>query len=120
MKQELLKYLVTGVLAVGTDYVSYTLLLHILTHSEAKAISYICGTGVAFFLNRVWTFKSSNKAHQDAVKFTVLYASSLVVNVLLNKTVLFIFPTYISIAFIIATGTTIVMNYVGQKFFVFK
>jgi putative flippase GtrA len=119
MKKELLRYLVTGVLAVGTDYVSYLLLLHIFTHSPAKAISYVCGMIVAFVLNRYWTFESTNKAHKDAVKFTILYMTSLATNVLINKVALMIFPEYVSFAFLVATGTTVVMNYVGQKFFVF-
>lgn len=120
MKKEFLKYLVTGVLAVGTDYVSYILLLHVFSHSPAKAISYICGMAVAFILNRHWTFQSTNKAHHDAFKFTVVYMSSLILNVATNKLALFILPAFVTFCFLVATGVSVVTNYIGQKFWVYK
>lgn len=120
MKKELLKYLVTGILAVGTDYVSYMILLQFLSHSPAKAISYVCGMIVAFILNRFWTFQSTNKAHHDAIKFTVVYMSSLLLNVLTNKLALLILPSFVTFCFLVATGVSVVTNYIGQKFWVYR
>jgi putative flippase GtrA len=120
MKQELIKYLCAGLLAVGTDYVSYMLLLQVLSHSPAKAISYVCGMAVAFFVNRLWTFKSTNKAHHDAVKFTIVYMSSFVLNVVTNKIALLVLPSFITFCFLVATGVSVVTNYLGQKFWVYK
>lgn len=118
--KELLKYVIAGVFAVGTDYGVYRILLLLaLSHSPAKAVSYVCGMVVAFVLNRYWTFKSKNEIHTDTFKFILLYTGSLVANVITNKGVLLIFPTYIGGAFIIATGLSIVINYVGQKYWVF-
>jgi putative flippase GtrA len=62
------------------------------------------------------------------VKFVLLYAMSLVLNVALNSSFLFIlkeysyifdFPFKYFIAFIGATGFSSIFNFLGQKFWVF-
>jgi putative flippase GtrA len=120
IKKEGFKYLVVGVLSVLTDFLTYTLFLFVIDHSPAKALSYIMGMCTAFFLNRYWTFQSKNKVHSDGVKFIILYTTTLLVNVCINTTILTVLPGFIILAFIVATGTSIVLNYLGQKFFVFS
>lgn len=119
MKKELSMYLVVGVCAVFTDYGTYMLLRDSISTSSAKTISYIAGMLVAFVLNRSWTFKSTKKAHVDFIKFTILYITSLGLNVATNHIMLFVFPVYVTFAFLVATGVSVVTNYVGQKFWVF-
>lgn len=119
-KKETSRYIVVGVLSVLTDFISYTLFLLVLDHSVAKALSYIMGMCTAFFLNRFWTFQSKNKAHTDAIKFIGVYTSTLCINVLVNKVTLMILPEFVTFAFLVATGVSIVLNYIGQKFFVFS
>lgn len=119
-KKESFKYLVSGLSAVATDYLVYLILLNFLSHSLAKAISFISGMFVAFVLNKYWTFSSKNKVHKDIFKFVILYTCSLTANVLSNKLVLIMFPLVITVAFVVATGVSVIMNYVGQKYWVFK
>jgi putative flippase GtrA len=120
IKKEFTKYIIAGISAVATDFIAYRLLSLLLLISIAKTISYILGMVVAFYLNRTWTFKSKEKAHSDLMKFIVLYTTSLALNVLTNHAMLYFIPTAITFAFLVATGVSVVINYIGQKFWVFK
>ena len=120
MKKELIKYIITGASTVLTDFISYKLLSLVVAISIAKACSYILGMAVAFTLNRSWTFKSTQKINKDIINFIVLYTGSLFLNVFTNHAILIFFPHAITAAFIVATGVSIVTNYLGQKFWVFK
>ncbi len=125
---EMKRFLVSGGSAVACDTLVYFLLFSFIHPSVAKAISFISGTILAFFLNKFWTFKKPRRSHAEVVKFICLYASTLGANVLVNRLVLDhaaavvppIEPVATQFAFISATGTSTVLNYLGQKFWVFK
>ena len=119
MKRESITYILTGLCAVGTDYGTYMLMRMFIPVAAAKAISYILGMFVAFVLNRTFTFKSTSKAHVDLIRFVIVYMCSLLLNVSTNHVALFLFPTYVTASFAVATSVSIVTNYLGQKFWVF-
>jgi putative flippase GtrA len=125
---ELKRFLVSGGSAVACDTTVYFLLLPLLPPSIAKAVSFIAGTVVAYILNKFWTFKKPKRSHVEVVKFVCLYLSTLGANVAVNRLTLDYAPTIVPIlkpyetqfAFLAATGTSTVLNYLGQKFWVFK
>lgn len=119
-KQELLRFLVTGCLAVGTDFISYYVLLQWLPVDMAKAISFILGSVVAFVLNKLWTFESDKKLAPAMLNFTTLYSLTFFANVLVNHFVLLWIVDIKLVGFLFATGTSTVLNYLGMKFWVFK
>jgi len=119
IKKELKRFLVAGISAVGTDLATYYLLLNFLDTDMAKAISFLLGTIVAFIINKYWTFEKHDKSYKEIVKFGLLYSSTLGANVITNKIVLDIFSITL-IAFLIATGVSTVLNFIGQKWWVFK
>lgn len=119
-KKELKRFIVAGFSAVATDLISYYLLLNILTHSPAKGISFILGTIVAYFINKYWTFEKTQRCYKEIGRFATLYATTLTVNVVVNKISLVLFPTWVFFAFLAATGVSTVLNFIGQKWWVFK
>jgi putative flippase GtrA len=119
-QKQLLRFLVVGCSAVATDFVTYTLLLHLLAHAPAKTISFILGSIVAYLLNKYWTFAVPGKNHIEVAKFIILYTSTLGVNVAVNAAVLILFPHAVPFAFLCATGTSTILNFIGQKWWVFK
>jgi putative flippase GtrA len=120
MKKEINKYIIVGIGSVATDFLAYTFLSLIMAVSAAKMISYILGMVVGFIFNRAWTFQHTGKVHTHIVRYGILYAVSLGLNVYTNYTVLYFFPYAITGGFIIATTVSIVTNYIGQKYWVFK
>lgn len=119
-RTQLLRFLVVGCSAVLTDFLSYTLLLHFLTHAPAKTLAFIAGTIIAYVLNKYWTFEKPGHNHSELGRFIMLYTSTLGANVAVNATVLFLFPTAVLFAFLCATGTSTILNFIGQKWWVFS
>ena len=118
-KKELKSFIVAGLSAVGTDLGIYYLLLNFLDIYIAKGISFLSGTIVAFIINKYWTFEKKKKSYIEIIRFAILYSITLGVNVLTNKLVLENSGILI-LSFIIATGVSAVLNFIGQKFWVFK
>ena len=119
LKKELKRFLVAGISAVSTDLATYYILLNFFNTDIAKAISFLLGTIVAFIINKYWTFEKHEKSYKEIAKFGLLYSVTLGANVMTNKIVLDIFSITI-LAFLIATGVSTVLNFIGQKWWVFK
>ena len=138
LKKELIKFTLIGILAVLVDLGVYWTLLNILpehvlaiisNEAFAKTISFLCGMVVTYSLNKLWTWKQRDRSNKRLVKFAVLYGVSLFLNVFTNSTVLYILehnkdiydvPYKYFIAFIGATGMSAIVNFAGQKFWVFR
>lgn len=123
LKKELPRFLVAGFSAVGTDLAVYYFLLNFLNHSSAKAISFLIGAIVAYVINKYWTFEKKEWLHSEIIKFLTLYIFTLGVNVSINKFSLSIFDglvlNYVFFAFLTATTASTVLNFIGQKRWVF-
>jgi len=120
LKKELKMFIMAGFSAVATDASTYYLLFNFLGHSPAKAISFISGSAVAYVLNKYLTFEQTRKSYPEVLRFGMLYTTTLGVNVAVNKLSLTLLSGWVFAAFLIATGTSTVLNYLGQKFWVFK
>jgi len=117
---EILRFLVSGCSAVASDAGVYSILAHMIPSSYAKGISFIAGSIVAFILNKFWTFKKPNQSFQQLPRFILLYTLTLGVNVAVNECILWIKPSAFTLGFLIATGCSTLLNYLGQKKWVFK
>ena len=119
IKKELKRFLVAGLSAVGTDLVMYYILLNFLTTVTSKAISFLLGTIIAFIINKFWTFEKHEKSIKEIFMFCILYSFTFGINVLTNKIVIES-TNIILLGFIVATSFSTVLNFLGQKFWVFK
>ncbi len=117
--KEILRFLIGGGSAVITDYLLYTF----LTSSNfdifvSKAISFIAGSIVGFIINKFWTFNSKKLLLCEILKYAVLYFFTAIINSAVNKAAFIVLDVKL-LAFFAATGTSTVLNFLGQKFFVF-
>jgi putative flippase GtrA len=119
IKKELKRFLVAGISAVATDLATYYVLLNFFNTDISKAISFLLGTLVAYFINKYWTFEKIEKSYVEIIKFGFLYSTTLGVNVMTNKIILDMFSITL-LAFLIATVISTVLNFIGQKWWVFK
>ena len=119
LKREMSRFLVAGLCAVGTDMGSYFLLLKVLPHDYSKGVSFLLGTIVAYYINKYWTFEKRTKLYGEIGKFAILYSLTLGINVLVNRIVLTLFQSML-LAFLMATGVSTILNFLGQKTWVFK
>ncbi len=107
-----------------------------------KGLGFMTGTFVTYNLNKYWTWRTSDRNNKRLLNFGLLYLVSFVINILINKwglhtfkddeiSVIFTnheavsnsllaFKTDKLFAFILATGVSSVVNFLGQKIWVFK
>ena len=132
-KKEISRFIVSGICAVATDMLFYYILSNFMDVSIAKGTSFLIGTITAYLMNKYYTFEQKEKSLTEVFKFFGLYVISLCANISINKLCLIILPLvfkYISIldnyqavklfAFLCATGTSTIINFLGQKFWVFR
>lgn len=117
---EMTRFIVSGSSAVATDCGVYYLLLNWLPHGAAKASSFVAGSVVAYLLNKFWTFGRRSRSAREAGRFAALYLGTLGANTGVNALALRALPGYTFPAFLCATGTSTVLNYLGMKFWVFR
>jgi len=125
MKRELAIFLVVGASTVLVDFISYRGLIgfQVMEVDMAKATGFLVGTLFAYFANRFLTFGNKSHVSGSAWRFSALYTGTLVANVLINALVLKLLADLafaIQLAFLLATGVSACLNFLGMKLFVFR
>ena len=119
-KKEILKFLIGGGTAVIVDFLTYKIFMILgIERTIAKTLSFICGSIVGFIINKYWTFKSSKFEIKEILKYIVLYIVTAFINSQVNKYILLLFESEM-FAFLCATGVSTILNFLGQKFLIFK
>jgi len=143
--KELTKFIISGLLAVLVDFIVYFLLSQFLDMNLSKALSFMSGMLVTYNLNKYWTWRQPDKNNKRLLLFVALYAVAMIVNVFSNQLAFNTLPNNEFIcsiknseavlkdlkplitvkidkvlAFIIATGISATLTFLGQKFWLFK
>jgi len=124
LRGQLARFLVVGCTAMGIDFAVYRGLLALGTAIHpAKGIGFVVGALFAYFANRAITFQLGSGWRQDeVVRFVKVYAGALLANVAVNFLVLSLTgrtEAGIGFAFVVATGVSAALNFLGMKLFVF-
>lgn len=123
MNKQILTYILFGACGVSIDYFVYIYLLDFFTIEISKILGFFAGALFNFFMNRKITFGALDKTFLRLLRFSFLYGFSLFLNVAVNTLIIKFMKDSvyaIDIAFLFATGTSIIVNFIGQKFWVFK
>ena len=125
IKKELPVFLLVGCLTVVVDFVTYRALLvwSPLPLGAAKGIGFVAGTLFAYIANQFWTFSHVESSKGSWWRFILLYSTTLGANVTINSVTLAHVnpnPHSVPVAFVMATGVSAALNFIGMKFFVFR
>lgn len=125
IRRELVIFLIVGVAAVLVDFLTYHGLVNfqVMEVDIAKLTGFLTGTIFAYFGNRFWTFSQRSRAKGSAWRFATLYAFTLGANVLTNAISLKLLADMtlaFQVAFVLATGVSASLNFLGLRLFVFK
>ncbi len=122
-RRQVSRFLVIGGLSVAVDFAVYLFLIGSLgfaTHT-AKGLSYAVGMVLGFVGNKYWTFGSVQRSATEPITYGVLYATTLLVNIGVNAAVLAVFGLGAKLfAFLVATATTTVLNFLGMRLVTFR
>jgi putative flippase GtrA len=132
---QFMKFILVGFLNTAVDFGILNLLMVIFrvyagwSFSLFKAISFSCAVTNSYFLNKFWTFQKEDKAKiQEFSKFLIISIIALLINVslssfLVNK----IGPQFnispilwANLSALVTVGVTILINFFGYKYLVFK
>ena len=144
--KQITKFFIIGVSAVLVDFFVYYLLSDLLNVNidVSKGLGFMVGTVYTYYLNKLWTWKYTEKSNKGMLlKFGLVYAVSFVFNILINKYGMKLLPAFevnLSLSmpdtqtvsnlfslkgnkflgFFLATVVSAVINFLGQKFLVFN
>ena len=119
-------FLIAGSFAVSVDYMIYRISLDSLGIFVSKIIGFYSGVFVSFLINSYFTFSKKGKnfiSSKYLLKYLIILSISMLINASTNFLILYCFSflTKINlIAFIIATITSMVFNFINLKLIVFK
>src|SRR5215470_1892360 len=70
---EFVKFTLVGLLNTGIDVAVFFLLTWLgIAYVLAQVVSYTCGAGNSYLLNKVWTFRSCGLSYAEMVRFVVV------------------------------------------------
>lgn len=123
-----IKFLMVGVIntLVGTGVMFVFYNLFGLSYWISSASNYIVGSIVSYFLNKYFTFQNKEKSWRQLLKFVVNISICYLVAYGMAKPIV----AYIlsgqtkkvqdNISMLVGMGLFVVLNYFGQRLFVFK
>jgi len=123
-KAEIIRYIINGVLATGVHYSVLTFNMQMYDMQSAGLANLIAaffGITASFIGSRYFVFKKHlEPIHNQAVKFTLLYASIACLHGLVLYGWSDVYGFDYRIGFIMATFLQVLLSYRGNKMLVFK
>ena len=118
--RQFLSYSMIGIISLLIDVIVYILLsdVFLISKSLSKIISFILASINSFLGNKMFTFKLKSYNFREPMKFIILYSVSLIANSSTHDFFLNVFDGFLP--FIIATIVSVIINFSGQKLWVFK
>tara|TARA_B100000575_G_scaffold46581_1_gene33717 strand:+ start:4339 stop:4743 length:405 start_codon:yes stop_codon:yes gene_type:complete len=117
---EFIKYSTIGLLSIAIDFFIYNICQYKfdISASRSKIFSYVISSTNSFILNRKVTFNSNIISYRQPIKFIVVYLVSLFFNSTVHDFIILFEEEYLP--FIGATIVSVLINFNGQKYWVFK
>ena len=118
---EIYRFIIIGICSVFIDLVFYYLFIYFKVFDPiiAKRISFIIGAIFAFYANRNYVFKVKERKFLQYILFSLLYFTSFILNSITHDYIFFMSKLTL-ISFICATFVSTCINFIGQKFIIFK
>lgn len=120
LEYQILIFIIIGGLATTIDFIIYNYLFKFFTINISKLISMLSSSLFSYFMNKIFTFnKGKNYNSKYLIKFYIIFFLNLLTNIFVNYYV-YKWTSIKILAFILATLFGMIVNFIGQKFFVFK
>ena len=120
LSSKIVRFVLVGGCSTGIDFVIYMLLSMQMPITISKGISMITASMFSYFANKRYTFANKEKTTLAyLIKFYLTFVANFMVNLGTNY---FVYSkTGLKLlAFVMATICGMTVNYIGQRFFVFK
>ena len=119
LSKQFFRFIVVGGLSTIIDYGIYMLLSQHFLIELSKGISMMVASVFSYGVNKRFTFRNHERTNSRyIVCFYAVFAINLIVNMTVNA-IAYRMTHLKTLAFILATCAGMIVNYLGQKFFVF-
>ena len=120
LEYQILMFIVIGGLTTTIDFIIYSYLLAFISINFSKLISMLVSSLFSYFMNKIFTFnKGKNYNSKYLIKFYIIFLLNLLTNIFVNYYA-YKWTSIKILAFILATLFGMIVNFIGQKFYVFK
>ncbi|MFA5059195.1 MAG: GtrA family protein [Candidatus Omnitrophota bacterium] len=120
VKKEIVRFLIAGVFVGAVDFGIYYFLIHFLSFSLSKAVSFTCAGIAAYLLNKYWIFQCNQPSYVEIRRYILINFLALEINVLINRYVLSVWPSSVFLALVIAAVFTGLLTFICFKWWVFR
>ena len=120
-KRELIKFGIVGLCSTFFNYITY-IILYFLSGKIilASIIGYSIGLFNSYQLGKKWVFKVKSSSNKSLItSFLLVYAIGCFISSTIIFTINRVYDTY-NIAWIIGTSYSVLNNFIGSKFIIFK
>ena len=124
--EELIKYLIIGVLTTVINYIIFAILVKIanIEMHVSNIIAWLVSVIFAYFTNKLFVFESKSFELKVIGKEVLSFGAARVFSLLLEEVILYIFVNLLNmnelIIKLIANIIVIIVNYILSKFIIFK
>ncbi|MGH8547000.1 MAG: GtrA family protein [Methylococcales bacterium] len=111
-----------GVIGTAAHFSSLILLVRLLDVQAviASGFGFVMGALVNYFLNYAFTFRSNKKHTEALVKFFAVALIGLAFNSAIMAITTTIFKLHYLLGQVIATGSVLIWNFIGNRFWTFQ
>ena len=120
VRKEISRFIISGTIVNTTDFSIYFFLFHFLSFSVSKGISFTCAGIVGYLLNKHWTFKHKQPSIAEVGRYVLINLLALAINVLVNQSILNVWPDGVFLALVIATILTSSWIFICFKWWVYR
>ncbi|MCI5835308.1 MAG: GtrA family protein [Firmicutes bacterium] len=118
---EIIRYIIAGILTTIVSIASYNLLRNInIDYKICTILSWILAVIFAYFINKLFVFKSQKNNIKEFINFILARLLSLFIEFIFMMIMVDFININDRIAKLIVQFVVLVLNYVFSKFFVFK
>lgn len=118
---EIIRYIIAGIITTIVSIASYNLLRNInIDYKICTILSWILAVIFAYFINKLFVFKSQKNNIKEFINFILARLLSLFIEFIFMMIMVDFININDRIAKLIVQFVVLVLNYVFSKFFVFK
>lgn len=119
---EFIRFALVGVVNTGVSYLAYVILIEFgIGYQVSNVISYIIGMITSYILNKNWTFGIKERSRiRFLIRFVVVNIAALLVSLGIVSLMVEVMETNVYIGQLFAIAGHMVVNFAGQKFWVFR
>ena len=133
---QFLRFVVVGIINTAINFIVLNALSYLLHVTKGEniiwitAVAFIVATTNSYFMNKHWSFQ--DKTSDDGGRKPTLFLLVSLVGLAINAGIVYLITTYMSPMFglsqhlwlnaaaVVATGISLIWNFIGYRVFVFK